>query len=121
MLDQRHQAIPALLLVGAVLLLGGCSTPPSAAAAPARTTHVAMPPSYRFEPASIQVGAGSTVVWTNTDNFTHSVQVQGQSDVHVAKPGESVQITFDRPGTYAYVCTFHSQNMHGTVVVTSGG
>jgi plastocyanin len=38
--------------------------------------------------------------------------------VHVAKPGESIQITFDRPGTYSYVCTFHTQNMQGTVIVS---
>jgi plastocyanin len=43
--------------------------------------------------------------------------VQGQRDVQVMKPGESAQITFDQPGTYAYVCTFHTQNMRGTVTV----
>ena len=83
----------------------------------AATNQVDLPPSYVFRPDAIQVTQGSTVTWTNHDNFTHSVQVQGQSDVHVMKPGESAQITFDGPGTYAYVCTFHTQNMRGTVLV----
>jgi plastocyanin len=46
------------------------------------------------------------------------VQVQGQSEVHIMRPGESTQITFDTPGDYSYVCTFHTQNMKGTVSVT---
>jgi plastocyanin len=118
--DRRHLALLGVLAaLGITLLLAGCAPSRAASASgPTRTAHVDMPPSYRFEPASIQVSAGTTVTWTNSDNFTHSVQVQGQAEVHVAKPGESIQITFDRPGTYAYVCTFHTQNMQGTVIVS---
>jgi plastocyanin len=110
---------PSLLLVLASLLLAGCSGANAGAAAqPAtRTDRVDLPPSYKFEPQHIQVAPGTTVTWTNHDNFTHSVQVQGQSDVHVLRPGESAQITFSQPGEYPYVCTFHTQNMKGTVTV----
>ena len=31
--------------------------------------------------------------------------------------GESVSIRFDRPGTYRYVCTLHSHDMDGEVIV----
>ena len=109
-----------LVGLGALALTAGCSAGSAARAssAPAvQTDHVGMPPSYRFEPDNVEVARGTTVTWTNSDNFTHSVQVSGQADVHVAKPGESVQIQFDQPGTYTYVCTFHTQNMRGTVVV----
>jgi plastocyanin len=37
------------------------------------------------------------------------------------KPGESVTITFDKAGTESYFCTFHPQQMKGTVVVTGSG
>jgi plastocyanin len=105
-------------LLGGALLLAGCAGTPARAssAAPVHTAEVTMPPSYRFEPASIQVAAGTTVTFRNTDNFTHSVQVQGQPDRQV-KPGESVQIAFATPGEYPYVCTLHAQNMKGTVTV----
>ena len=56
------------------------------------------------------------VTWTNDDNFTHTVQVDGQED-HKVGQGESVSITFDKPGTYHYVCTLHSQDMDGEVIV----
>ena len=107
-------------LACALLLLVGCARPTSAAtSAPATQTNVVdLPPSYKFEPAHISVSAGTTVTWTNHDNFTHSVQVDGQSDVHMMRPGESAQITFSTPGEYHYICTLHTQNMQGTVTVT---
>ena len=63
-----------------------------------------------------EVDAGRTVTWANEDNFTHTVQVEGQED-HKVEQGESVEITFDEPGTYHYVCTLHSQDMDGEVIV----
>jgi plastocyanin len=112
---------PSILAVLAGLLLIGCSSAASGAAgsaAPARTTQVDLPPSYKFSPTSIQVSTGSTVTWTNHDNFTHSVQVEGQSEVQMMRPGESVQVTFSTPGTFNYLCTLHAQNMKGTVLVS---
>lgn len=110
-----------LLVVLAGLALVGCSSAASGAAgsaAPARTTQVDLPPSYQFAPTRIQVSTGSTVTWTNHDNFTHSVQVQGESEVHMMRPGETAEVTFSAPGTFNYLCTLHAQNMKGTVLVS---
>jgi plastocyanin len=110
-----------LASAGLLLILAGCggtsSSSPSAAPA-VQTTQVDLPPSYQFSPAHIQVPRGATVTWTNHDNFTHSVQVQGQGEVHTLRPGETTQITFDSPGEFNYVCTFHTQNMKGIVSVS---
>jgi plastocyanin len=80
------------------------------------TTKVSMAKSYRFSPKVIEVDSGSTVTWTNDDNFTHTIKVDDQDDHRVGR-GDSVSITFDRPGTYHYVCTLHSQDMDGDVIV----
>ena len=69
-----------------------------------------MAKSYRFDPKTIEVEAGDRVTWTNDDNFTHTVQVDGQED-HKVERGESVSIAFAKPGTYHYVCTLHSRDM----------
>jgi plastocyanin len=101
----------ALLALG---LVAGCGAP--AGAAPVRTNQVNLPPSYQFDPAVIQVVAGTSVTWSNNDHFTHSVKVQDSPD-HVIRPGESVSIPFDKTGEYPYVCTFHAQDMNGKVIV----
>ena len=105
--------LPAV--VAAAVFAAGCGGS-SESSEPVATTDVQMAKSYRFDPKVIEIGAGDTVTWTNDDNFTHTVQVDGQED-HKVGQGESVEITFDKPGTYDYVCTLHSQEMDGTVIV----
>jgi plastocyanin len=108
----RTFLLPAV--AAAALVAAGCGSAESTE--PVATTEVEMVKSYRFDPKVIEVAAGATVTWTNEDNFTHTVQVDGQADHKVGK-GESVSITFERPGTYSYVCTLHSQDMDGEVIV----
>jgi plastocyanin len=111
----------AALLAGALLVTGCASSSSGAGASPIVTDHVDLPKSYRFEPAAIQVVAGTTVTWTNDDNFTHSVALEGQtSPVGIMKPGEAVTHTFTAPGSYPYICTFHPQDMRGVVEVVAG-
>ncbi len=105
--------LPAVAVAAAVA--AGCGGS-GASSEPVGTTEVSMAKSYVFEPKSIEIEAGETVTWTNDDNFTHTVQVDGQED-HKVEQGGSVEITFDTPGTYHYVCTLHRQDMDGEVVV----
>jgi plastocyanin len=102
------------LLLALILFAAGCGS--SAGTEPVATTEVRMAKSYRFDPKTIEVKAGDTVTWTNDDNFTHTVQVDGQED-HKVERGESVSISFDTPGTYHYVCTLHKRDMDGEVIV----
>ena len=101
-------------VAAAAVLAAGCGG--SETSEPVATTEVEMAKSYRFDPKVITIEAGDTVTWRNEDNFTHTVQVEGQED-HKVERGESVSIAFDAPGTYEYVCTLHSQDMDGTVIV----
>ena len=104
--------LAASLAVG--LVAAGCGE--TANSEPVATTEVKMAKSYRFDPKAIEIETGQSVTWTNEDNFTHTVQVDGQED-HKVKRGESVSIRFEKPGTYRYVCTLHKQDMEGEVTV----
>ena len=108
-------ALSVVAVLAATLFAAGCGGS-GQSSEPVATTEVEMVKSYRFDPKVIEIEAGDTVTWTNEDNFTHTVQVEGQED-HKVGQGESVEIRFDKPGTYDYVCTLHSQDMDGTVVV----
>ena len=105
-----------LTAVAAAALVAASCGGSGDSSAPIATTEVQMAKSYRFDPKVIEIEAGDTVTWTNDDNFTHTVQIEGREDHRVGQ-GDSVEITFDEPGTYDYVCTLHSQDMDGTVIV----
>jgi plastocyanin len=112
------QLVLALAVI--IVLLAGCAAQPSAAAAPVETAQVTMPPSYRFDPPAIQVPAGTTVTWHNSDHFTHSVSVSdGAFPFLNLSPGQSGTIPFGQPGVYDYICTYHVQDMKGTIIVVA--
>jgi plastocyanin len=97
--------------------LAACGS--SLAVAPVSTSAVDLPRSYIFQPASISVAAGTTVTWTNNDNFTHDVEFTtgDRKRLPDMKPGEKSTFTFSQAGSYHYQCHYHPQNMQGDVVV----
>lgn len=105
------------LLVGlASALLAACASTP--AATPVPTSQVDLPPSYRFEPKAISVPDGTTVTWTNRDNFSHTVRLLDDGgEVLSMSPGQSVSFTFRGAGQHRYDCSLHPTNMKGVVLV----
>jgi plastocyanin len=101
----------------AALALATAACAQQASSSPVATTTVDLPKSYRFAPAAITVQAGSTVTWTNNDNFTHNVAFQGEAPRTMA-PGEEATRAFPSAGTFAYQCTLHPTDMQGSVIVT---
>jgi len=72
---------------------------------------------FRFQPTTMNITRGTIVVWTNDDSAPHTATAKdGNFDTGRLNKGESGQVTFDRPGTFEYVCNFHS-SMSGRVVV----
>lgn len=72
---------------------------------------------FTFEPGNITVPVGTTVVWTQLDQSTHTVDFDdGEKSGDMAK-GDTYKRTFDEPGKYPYVCFYHPR-MTGTVTVT---
>lgn len=107
------------LLLGPLALAacGGSSSSPS----PVATNTVDLPKSYRFEPNAITVPVGTTVTWTNHDNFTHTVHLFDDGGiVYTLKPGESASFTFTTPGLHRYECSLHPRDMQASVLVTGG-
>ena len=116
--------VAALALTGLV----GCSSSSSASdgapfkvsGAPVQTDHVEMVKTYKFAPAVIEVKAGTTVTWTNHDDFPHNVTLLTGPD-KTAKSvgiGEVATIPITQPGTVYYQCTLHPQQMRGKIVAT---
>jgi plastocyanin len=70
-----------------------------------------------FSPATITVKAGATVTWVNRDEEPHTIfNDAGLFRSSALDTNESFSFTFDKPGTYHYVCTIHPR-MTGTIIV----
>ena len=70
-----------------------------------------------FEPATIEIAVGGTVIWTNRDDGPHTVTGDhGEFDSGDLAPDQTFSFTFDTAGTFAYHCDFHPF-MRATVVV----
>jgi plastocyanin len=80
---------------------------------------------FQFQPARLEVMAGSRLTWINTDGVAHTVtsgtsdQPDGRFHGVVAEQGGRFSLTLDRPGAYAYFCDRH-HFMRGEVRVTPG-
>lgn len=77
-----------------------------------------------YDPNPINVNAGDSVTWTNSDNDIHSVTSGGDEgpsigqefDSGILGEGQSFTHRFENPGTYEYFCSIHP-SMVGEVIV----
>jgi plastocyanin len=72
----------------------------------------------KFNPASVTVKAGDKVTWTNKDSVGHDVTGDNfkSGDSGGMQNGDTFSQTFDKKGTFDYVCTVHP-GMKGSVTV----
>jgi plastocyanin len=79
---------------------------------------------FEFCQDDITVQAGETVRWENNGSTRHQVvhaptgdQERQFGPEEAMLPGDYYDFTFTEPGTYPYICTFHAEQMIGTVIV----
>jgi plastocyanin len=71
-----------------------------------------------FNPAEVTISVGDTVTWTNEDSVGHDVtgdDFKSGAAGGLAQ-GDTFEHTFEKAGTFDYVCTVHP-GMEGTVKV----
>jgi plastocyanin len=74
---------------------------------------------FTYNPNSITVPPGTSVIWRNLDPVSHTVTSSiGKFDSGVIEPGGNYSHRFQDPGKYAYHCTIHP-NMTAQVVVAN--
>jgi plastocyanin len=71
----------------------------------------------KFSPEQIEINAGDTIEWKNADLTPHTATAPTKEfDSGPINPTASWRMTFAKPGTFPYLCTFHPE-MRGVVVV----
>ena len=72
---------------------------------------------FSFEPQKLSVPVGTKVTWTFDDSAKHNVTASDQSFKSTdLSSGATYSFTFNKAGTYNYICTIH-QYMTGSVTV----
>jgi plastocyanin len=74
---------------------------------------------YAFSPSRVTVATGTKVTFTNTGQQPHNAAGAdaGGWDIGMLMAGETASVTFNKPGTYTYLCTPHPF-MIGQIIVT---
>src|SRR5581483_2830080 len=63
---------------------------------------------FAFQPGSVTVRVGDTVVWTNDGALVHTATSDaGVWDTGRLTAGQSGSFTFTAPGTFSYLCAVH--------------
>lgn len=81
-----------------------------------------------FQPSSVQIKAGDTVTWTNTDKKAHQIaadpypvndSIPNFDSTVILNQNDAHTHTFDVPGTYTYHDELNplKKSFHGTIVV----
>jgi plastocyanin len=114
-------AIPALFVLQAGPVEasggGGCGGPITEDAGTAVSIA-----DFCFEPTVLYASPGEEITWTNRDPTRHDVLGSNAAwgSFEALRGGATTSTSFDEPGVYPYVCTWHI-GMTGAVVVGDGG
>ena len=131
---KRNNLLMYLLLVMALLIialpLAGCAGTGKTASTTATETAAATTAggagakneiiieSNSFKPDSLTIKVGDIVIWINKDSYNHTVKAKtGEFDSGNMASGAKFSFTFDKEGTYDYICGIHTF-MTGKIVVT---
>jgi plastocyanin len=80
-------------------------------------THTVTIDASSYQPATLTVRVGDSIVWVNKDLLVHTATTQpGGFDSQAIAPGKSWKYTAKTEGEIAYSCTFHPA-MKGTIRV----
>lgn len=131
----RMMRIMTIGFIGVLMVLSSCAksaptTPTTPTTTPTTPTAPTTPTTpvtqglnevwaqgFSFNPATVTVKAGTTVSWTNKDADQHDVTSDtGLFTRQINLGGPSFNYTFDKPGTYNYICGAHP-GMTGKVIV----
>lgn len=101
---------PVALAVCAIMSVAGAK--PAAA-----STYVVTIEQMRFDPPTVTVHRGDSVVWVNKDLVAHTASGDAKSfDSGSIAPEASWRYVVSEPGRHPYKCLFHP-TMHGTLIV----
>lgn len=71
---------------------------------------------FAFDAGTVEISAGDTVRWTNSQSVTHTVTSEDELWDATLSSGGTFEFTFSDSGSYPYFCAIHP-SMTGTIEV----
>ncbi|MFA5652082.1 MAG: plastocyanin/azurin family copper-binding protein [Candidatus Paceibacterota bacterium] len=73
---------------------------------------------FSFNPATLNINKGDTVVWTNNDSAPHTIKSDNLSNLSgpTMSKGQIYSFTFNDTGTFNYHCAIHPM-MKANIIV----
>lgn len=113
-----------------IALISGCAGPktetqpaatasqtPPAQPVPATAVNIEIK-GFAFNPATITIPKGTTVIWTQKDSAQHTATSAGNAfSSDILSQGQTFSYTFNESGTFEYNCHIHP-SMRGKVIVS---
>ena len=118
----RRRRIPFLLGAAVIALALAAAAPAANAAAESqgKTAGVEIH-DFHFVPETLTVTAGTTVIWTNSDETPHTIaEATGAFRSSALDTKDTFSHTFAAPGEFVYRCTLHPM-MVGKIIVKPAG
>jgi plastocyanin len=82
----------------------------SAVAVEAAAIHTVSQRHRNFVPAQIAIARGDSIRFTNDDEFLHQIYIDSKEmnfDSDEQRPGQTIEVSFPRAGTFAVRCHIH--------------
>lgn len=97
---ERHRACRSSALAAGLLL--------AASSVFAATVHNVTQKNRSFAASEIKIAPGDSVAFGNDDEFLHQIYIASLNfDSAEQRRGETISVTFPRPGTFAVRCHIH--------------
>src|SRR3972149_3634602 len=119
---QQHRIIVRVATIGAMAAMFifaiaiGLSQPHGTAAAPNDVVGAIY--DFYFDPPEVSVVPGTSVIWQNWGEVTHTVSITGQIASGDIASGATFSHTFDSLGTFPYQCSLYPE-MQGIIHVVN--
>ncbi len=111
--------VGVLVVIGAIYYFGGYNNGSQTnTGSPSATTQGPNEISiknFAFDPATLNISAGTKVIWTNNDSVAHRISGTGFQSTDFYN-GQKYGFTFTAAGTYDYICSIHP-SMKGQIIV----
>ena len=96
-LPRRLLFVASMVFIGTVVSVDGAQP----------KTHTIRIHEMKFDPASLEINVGDTVIWRNDDIVPHTATSRGSFDSRGIDPGKTWEHVADKKGAYVYICAYH--------------